>query len=241
MDKYQTTIKLSINEYQIVVHKYVLEKLPFFDDFVKSSNEEINIKYDGDIDSNIIEYLFKSLYGIPNTDITFLEQFKLFKLADFLCIDLPKKLECSGTKKSMLEYVLDKNDLDILLKFKRYYNIDFSLHNFDCIDENWDLIMKIKDNFDLCEINCFFGLGKYKIIVDVLKNKMVNFTSYNELYILLANIKKMIQSDSLEEDQKELLKYILFEYKKPGYWFSDHGISFYNLQKQYTEKFENKS
>lgn len=241
MSKYSSIKKVIINDNEFYLHKNMLSKLPFFEDFVKSNDDEIKIEYTDDIDTNTIELFIDNLYNVPIAKIGYLELYKLFKFADFLCVNLVCFHKKDIPNNDLLKYVYERNEIDAFLKFQKWLNIEFGIKDLLNNGANDDFIMQIKTSFTIMDLNDLLDNKKYDLIIKFFKNKSIVYPpDYSSpTFYFYCNINSILDFSEDIESKKEIMEYVLADniimFKMSLY----SGISKDNLVEYYREKLKN--
>ena len=209
MSKYSSIKKVIIKQKEFYVHTNMLSKLPFFEDFIESNNDEIKIEYD-DVDDNIIDLFIDNLYGVPIKKIECVELFKLFKFADFLCVNLVCFQNGDVPKTDLLKYVYEKKDIDALLKFQKWFNIEFSVEELLVVAADDDFIMQVKTSFTITDLNSLLDNKKHGLVVKVFRDKPIVYPNDFSIisYWFHNKINNMLDSNEDIEYKKEIIEYI---------------------------------
>lgn len=172
MLNYSSIRKISVNNKPYYVHTDVLKKMPFFDDFIKNNDEEINITLDN-VDDKTVTELFKSLYkSLVNTrEINDYEAFKLFLLGDYFCIDLYSYGNDNPNKKELVNYAIENNQIEKLAIFSKKVQIEYNLFEHQNID--FETMNKLKDLYRIREINYVWTTKCLDIVFEIFNTKKI--------------------------------------------------------------------
>lgn len=208
MDKYGAVSTIKINNIQYVIHKELLKNIPFFDDFIKNNNEEIHIQVDDDITPEIVNMLIDNLYGnkINIYHMDNLKMFNLFRLADYLCIDVTfKTLECdlfnTNYLKDTFNYAYDKKLIDDFIRYIDYFELDIPMNTF--LDHmNFDLVTKIKRKYDINEMNELFNHNYFNFVVEIFRNNLlINVSCMGFLKTFFDNVIELLEKNNIEDNK----------------------------------------
>lgn len=234
MHKYSTISAIKINGIEYMVHKHILQDIPFFDDFIKDSNEEIDIQIDQDIDSDLVVLLIDNMYGSKlhiRSDTNYIRLFNLFRIADYLCVNIKykkKHYDCILLKDAV-DYAIENDLINQFAKFVDYFDftgkIDItSFSNY----MNYEIIIKINNIFHISDISYLLKNNYDEIAIKILKNNKWNANTFNSNIdtFFSESLAKLRKKDNVEHN-KIIINFIL---QKKWIAFANYYYGFYSSQ-----------
>ena len=228
MDKYSSVQLLKINGKEYNIHKKILKDISFFDDFLKQNNE-IDIKVDNDITPEIVLLLIDNLYGnAMNRDHIFgncLMFFKMFMLADYLCININYFKGISIYVRSYylqktFNYAYDKNLIDTFIKYIKYFKLCIPIETFDD-HMDFKLMTQLIGKYDMSDMSKLVDKGFIDFVVENFKNGTIIKENRGYQYIQCCKIIEKLDKKNNAEDIKVIINFMV-----------DRELSLGNLSKE---------